>query len=348
MDFRLSSEVRPCGQGSYSLYIVLLFVGALIVKYFRCIRRTFNPFARHRLTPQVAPAKLCLVMVLASLLVAAAAYLLGSIPTGYLLMRVFRHQDIRTIGSGNIGATNVMRSGAKGLGAATFLLDMLKGCAAVWLGAVLAGILAARLLPCAAWRPWLRFVLCWATCFRCGSGSRAAKAWLPGSECFLLLRRWPHSRLSPFSPCYSRLPLSCRWLPSWERPAFLSLHGSWFMGTSLPSSLPCKPLLHCSSLPSITRTFAACCLAPKAVSGRIQERGNPHEPHRHPRFRRVGNRHRTFAAPPRRPRRSLCGRTVSRKPSRLSTREKTSCSFPDFRFPAILHVTAEMAPLVER
>ena len=82
-------------------------------------------------------------MFLASLLVAAAAYLLGSIPTGYLLMRVFRHQDIRTLGSGNIGATNVLRSGAKGLGAATFLLDMLKGCAAVLLGA----LLAAPLLP---------------------------------------------------------------------------------------------------------------------------------------------------------------------------------------------------------
>jgi acyl phosphate:glycerol-3-phosphate acyltransferase len=80
-------------------------------------------------------------MVLASLLVAVAAYLLGSIPTGYLLMRVFRKQDIRTIGSGNIGATNVLRSGAKGLGAATFLLDMLKGCAAVWLGALLARFL---------------------------------------------------------------------------------------------------------------------------------------------------------------------------------------------------------------
>ncbi|MGA8728777.1 MAG: glycerol-3-phosphate 1-O-acyltransferase PlsY [Terracidiphilus sp.] len=80
-------------------------------------------------------------MILASFLVAVAAYLLGSIPTGYLLMRVFRHQDIRTIGSGNIGATNVLRSGAKGLGAATFLLDMLKGCAAVWLGALLAPLL---------------------------------------------------------------------------------------------------------------------------------------------------------------------------------------------------------------
>lgn len=65
--------------------------------------------------------------------VAIAAYLLGSIPTGFLLVRFFYNQDIRTVGSGNIGATNVMRTGSKGLGAATFLLDVLKGCAAVWL-----------------------------------------------------------------------------------------------------------------------------------------------------------------------------------------------------------------------
>ncbi len=77
-------------------------------------------------------------MPLGSLLVAVAAYLFGSVPTGYLLVRIFRKQDIRTIGSGNIGATNVMRSGARGLGAATFLLDVLKGCAAVWLGAAVA------------------------------------------------------------------------------------------------------------------------------------------------------------------------------------------------------------------
>jgi len=82
-------------------------------------------------------------MLLASLLIAAAAYLLGSIPTGYLLVRIFRKQDIRTVGSGNIGATNVLRSGGKGLGAATFLIDMLKGCAAVWLGA----LAAAHLMP---------------------------------------------------------------------------------------------------------------------------------------------------------------------------------------------------------
>ena len=72
-------------------------------------------------------------MPLASIVIAVAAYLLGSIPTGYLLVRMFRHEDIRSVGSGNIGATNVLRAGGKGLGAATFLLDMLKGCAAVWL-----------------------------------------------------------------------------------------------------------------------------------------------------------------------------------------------------------------------
>ncbi len=64
-------------------------------------------------------------------LIALVAYLLGSIPWGYLLVRMFRHQDIRATGSGNIGATNVLRSGAKGLGALTFLLDAAKGWFAV-------------------------------------------------------------------------------------------------------------------------------------------------------------------------------------------------------------------------
>lgn len=82
-------------------------------------------------------------MPLGSVLIAVAAYFLGSIPSGYLLMRIFRKQDIRTLGSGNIGATNVLRSGARGLGAATFFCDMLKGCAAVWLGALVAPYLMA-------------------------------------------------------------------------------------------------------------------------------------------------------------------------------------------------------------
>ena len=59
------------------------------------------------------------------------AYLLGSIPFGYLLVRTFRKEDIRATGSGNIGATNVARSGAKGLGLATLLLDIAKTYVAV-------------------------------------------------------------------------------------------------------------------------------------------------------------------------------------------------------------------------
>jgi len=59
------------------------------------------------------------------------AYLLGSIPFGYVLVRIFRKQDIRSTGSGNIGATNVARSGAKGLAIATLLLDLGKAFTAV-------------------------------------------------------------------------------------------------------------------------------------------------------------------------------------------------------------------------
>lgn len=81
-------------------------------------------------------------MVVACLLVIAVAYLLGSIPVGYLLVRFFLKQDVRSIGSGNIGATNVLRSGNKGLGAATFLLDVVKGCSAVYLGGLLGHMLA--------------------------------------------------------------------------------------------------------------------------------------------------------------------------------------------------------------
>jgi acyl phosphate:glycerol-3-phosphate acyltransferase len=62
---------------------------------------------------------------------AVTAYLFGSIPFGYLLVRFVRKEDIREKGSGNIGATNVIRSGSKGLGAITFLLDVLKGFVAV-------------------------------------------------------------------------------------------------------------------------------------------------------------------------------------------------------------------------
>jgi glycerol-3-phosphate acyltransferase PlsY len=69
----------------------------------------------------------------------ATGYLLGSIPFGLLLTRFTGGPDIRSIGSGNIGATNVLRSGRKGLAAATLAADMLKGTAAVLLARHLFG-----------------------------------------------------------------------------------------------------------------------------------------------------------------------------------------------------------------
>lgn len=78
-------------------------------------------------------------------------YLLGSIPFGLILTRAAGLGDVRSIGSGNIGATNVLRTGNKKVAAATLLLDALKGTAAVYLGhefgathgiAILAGLLA--------------------------------------------------------------------------------------------------------------------------------------------------------------------------------------------------------------
>ena len=65
------------------------------------------------------------------LLTLTMAYLLGSIPFGYLLVRLIRKEDVRATGSGNIGATNVARAGGKGLGLCTLLLDALKGYLAV-------------------------------------------------------------------------------------------------------------------------------------------------------------------------------------------------------------------------
>lgn len=62
-------------------------------------------------------------------------YLFGSIPFGLILTKFAGTEDIRSIGSGNIGATNVLRTGRKGLAAATLLLDALKGTVAVLIGA---------------------------------------------------------------------------------------------------------------------------------------------------------------------------------------------------------------------
>jgi glycerol-3-phosphate acyltransferase PlsY len=99
----------------------------------------------------------------AFLFIAAFSYLLGSIPFGYLLVRIFRRQDIRQSGSGNIGATNVARS-SPGLGLLTLLLDALKGLAAVALARalapgenVLAGVAALSAILGHVFPVWLKF-----------------------------------------------------------------------------------------------------------------------------------------------------------------------------------------------
>ncbi|MGV3456779.1 glycerol-3-phosphate 1-O-acyltransferase PlsY [Sphingomonas sp.] len=83
---------------------------------------------------------------IAPVLAIALGYLLGAIPFGVILTSLAGAGDLRQIGSGNIGATNVLRTGRKGLAAATLLLDLLKGAAAVWLAQALwpgLGMLAA-------------------------------------------------------------------------------------------------------------------------------------------------------------------------------------------------------------
>ncbi len=88
-------------------------------------------------------------------------YALGSIPFGLILTRITGAGDLRAIGSGNIGATNVLRTGRKGLAAATLLLDMAKGAAAVliarhvWPGSESAAAAAAIIGHC--YPVWLRF-----------------------------------------------------------------------------------------------------------------------------------------------------------------------------------------------
>jgi acyl phosphate:glycerol-3-phosphate acyltransferase len=73
------------------------------------------------------------------LLAVLCAYLIGGIPFGYILVRLKTGKDVRAMGSGNIGATNVLRTTGRGAGAAVLLLDILKGWLAVLLAAWLSG-----------------------------------------------------------------------------------------------------------------------------------------------------------------------------------------------------------------
>ena len=130
-------------------------------------------------------------------------YLLGSIPFGLILTRLAGLGDVRAIGSGNIGATNVLRTGRKDLAAATLVVDALKGTAAVLIGGMVRRR-CRRSSPASAPSS--------ATSFRSGSASRAARASPPISASLLGLY-WPAAlvfavglaRRSPSSPAISSL-----------------------------------------------------------------------------------------------------------------------------------------------
>ena len=99
---------------------------------------------------------------MAWLLALAMGYLLGSVPWGLLLTRAAGHGDIRAIGSGNIGATNVLRTGSKTLAALTLVLDALKASAAILLAERLFGYEAAPFAAAGAlvghlYPVWLKF-----------------------------------------------------------------------------------------------------------------------------------------------------------------------------------------------
>ena len=114
-----------------------------------------------------------------------AAYLLGSVPFGLILTRLAGKGDIRSIGSGNIGATNVLRTGSKTLAALTLILDAGKGAAITLSVAAYADITAMALAGCTAvighcFPIWLkmmksRFVICLGAIRKCQTGSK--KPW---------------------------------------------------------------------------------------------------------------------------------------------------------------------------
>jgi glycerol-3-phosphate acyltransferase PlsY len=100
--------------------------------------------------------------VIVDALLVAFGYLVGSIPFGLVLVRVLRGQDVRTQGSGNIGASNVWRTYGRSLGLPVAVLDVLKGfvpaAVGLWLGGEWVGVLAGLAAMAGHARPiWLRF-----------------------------------------------------------------------------------------------------------------------------------------------------------------------------------------------
>lgn len=119
-----------------------------------------------------------------AVLILLGGYLAGSCPFGYWVVRLVKHEDIRRVGSGNIGATNVWRTYGRWLGAPVVLLDVLKGFVPALVGVLLVshlvGILAGSLAMLGHWRPlFLRFEKGGKMVATCG-GVLFGVAWLVG------------------------------------------------------------------------------------------------------------------------------------------------------------------------
>src|SRR6202045_3345314 len=144
-------------------------------------------------------------------------YLLGSIPFGLVLTKLAGTADLRSIGSGNIGATNVLRTGRKGLAAVTLICDMLKGTVAVVISGYYGGPNAAML---AALRPFLGHLFPVWLKFKGGKGVAVYIGVLIGLFwpaavvfCVLWIATAVTSRYSGFSALVGSLvtPIFCPW-----------------------------------------------------------------------------------------------------------------------------------------
>ncbi len=174
--------------------------------------------------PGTGPRRMSAPPDLSPLLPAAlTAYLIGSVPFGLILTRLGGAGDIRAIGSGNIGATNVLRTGRRGLAAATLLLDGLKGIAAVLPCALVPPLLlpgvAAVAAVCAVaghcFPVWLRFR--GGKGVATGLGVALALDWRVGLACCLL---WVLvARLSRISSAGALASFTALW------PLLLAQHG---------------------------------------------------------------------------------------------------------------------------
>lgn len=168
-------------------------------------------------------------MIAATILLALLAYLIGSIPFGLLLSQAFAGVDPRSIGSGNIGATNVLRTGNKGLALATVLLDGAKAA----LPLLILYQLRRAGLPTEAWWPGLlALMVCVGHCYPVWLGFKGGKAvasffgvWLAltfvgglalGLVWIFVAVLWRHSSLAALSASFAAPILV------WEQPILLA------------------------------------------------------------------------------------------------------------------------------